>query len=1281
MMKLKFKYFFFISIHLIFFITINSCGPVKEWPTEPGKQSLGKGTKVRFVNLILENPPVDIYVDNVKVYSYSTFKLATYFFDLKPGQHEIKITRYSETDFLVKDTVKLDSNKFYMVSFAGSGSNLKIKLYEANQLNPQSDFALVRFINGFNEVDSVDLSIYNQIDNYLFTGLSYLSSTGFVRVNPGTSKINAFEVGSERLIFTSAVNLEANKIYSVFISGKRGVSDSTALNAYILDETKFTEQSLFSFEPGIAKARFINGITSAQSAQILIDNVPFRSSIPFNQATSFQSFKAGARKIKIALASGGGTLDTTIVFEELKNYTVYLSNAQNKLSIYTFLNETKTIPGNRSLLRIVNSSIDLENVIINYKSLLGQGVKEIPSYGKSTDYFELAPGQNILTLSSSGKPNLMSISAFLEGGRIYTAYLTGSYLGSDRNALMLSFVKDNDSLGQNLFTFEQVKSGIRLINGSPDFNGLDLIVDDNTLISNVAYKYATKYFQVNTGFRTIKVKPSDANTPIFQSTLNLEFDKKYILVAIDKSISPEVLVLESAQRTIPSGNASVRFVNGIYDQTAVDIKIINQFGSLSINQSVPKNVTNYINVPGGKNQIIVYQSGTQNVLVSSEADLDVGVQYTILLSGLSSGTGDKKYSIGFLKESDDLYQKLIEFSQIKTNVRFLNGLYDNPSVDFYVDSVKFASTINYRLATGLIKIPSGTNKNFLVTQAGSITQIYSRVSSIDFTKEYTFVVCGERNFPDGFLIENPAKSVPSGKSSIRFVHASSGLGNLTVSIQNAAGTTNIPNVSYKSASNYVDLISGNNQITVTISSTTGNIILTSDANLEENKAYTVYILGKWGNSGESALDIYFLVESNPGAQQLFKFAPLRSKLRFVNGSTDNPLLQLSVDDEFVATNVSYKLATALLNVNSGVNKSVKVFEFGSTTPLITQSLNLSHTKSYTFLVTNRKTNLEYVFFENPSKQVPAGKASLRIVHGAYDLSAVDITFNNYTSTTKITSLNYKSVSNYVDLDAGFNEIIVTKSTSSSQLILAIDATLEEGKIYTVYLLGNSSGNFGEEYSLNFLDETNTGGQALFGYTPSLIARMRVINASPNSSGLDVTLNQSKFVQNVLFGNSSGYQFLRSGLREVRVFQSGQTLPLISFNFQFETNKLYSFLLMDSVSKLSPILIEDMNFTLDPTKSYVRFINASPNSPPFDIKLGNPTGTIRHSYFTYQQITSYEPYDPQVLSFVFTRTGTSEELISLRGFSLSAGKAYTIILMGFYQGQIGQNLQVKWFQDN
>ncbi|MFN4111429.1 MAG: DUF4397 domain-containing protein, partial [Ignavibacteria bacterium] len=275
----------------------------------------------------------------------------------------------------------------------------------------------------------------------------------------------------------------------------------------------------------------------------------------------------------------------------------------------------------------------------------------------------------------------------------------------------------------------------------------------------------------------------------------------------------------------------------------------------------------------------------------------------------------------------------------------------------------------------------------------------------------------------------------------------------------------------------------------------------------EDKVYTVYILGNSGGSGDQALDINFLIESNSGAQQLFKFAPIKSKLRFINGSTDNPTLELNVDNEFVATNVSYKLATALLNVNSGVNKRVKVFEFGSTTPLLTQDFTLNHTKSYSLLVTNKKTNLEYIFFENTQKVVPAGKVSVRVVHGAYDLSQVDITFNNYSSKTKISGLSYKGISNYIDLPAGFNEVIVTKTSSPGQLVLAIDATMEEGKLYTIYLLGNSSGNFGEEYSLNFLDETNPAGQFLFNFTPSLISRIRVINASPNSPGLDVTLDQ------------------------------------------------------------------------------------------------------------------------------------------------------------------------------
>ncbi len=1259
-----------------------TCGPIHEWPTEPDKKFLGTGTKARIVNTSFNSEPIDVYISGNKVFSYAKFKDATPLFSLNPGEHIIKIVRNSDQELLAQDTVKLDSNKIYTIEVNGRSYDFMINLLERVDQEVRGNYSLLRFVNSNTEIGLIDVSVFNQNDYFLIPEIKNSSASNFIKLNSGTAKINIYRSGTENLIFTSSAYFEAGKIYTIFFAGNLSATDSTMLNAYFLDETKEEAQALFSFEQGLTKIRFINGLNINPSIQILVDGTVVRNSLIYNQATSYLTFKAGVRNIRINPGPGQGFIDTSIVFNELEQSTLYITNSANNLGIIKLSNEGRSISGNRALIRIVNATQDLQTLQINIKSLLGQNYFEVQNYSLVSNYLETASGQNIITISSSGKPNLISISAFLEGGRVYTAFVSGSYRGTDKNALSISFVKDNDTLAQNLFTFEQAKSSIRLINGSPEIDGLDLIIDNNRVLNNLVYKYTSRYYQINSGFRDVAVGITGTTSNIFQSTMNLEYGKKYLLFALGNLSNVDVITIENSSATIPFGKTRLRFINGIYDLTAIDIKITNSSGTTNLNQSIFKNVTNHIDVSGGKNQIIVTQSGTQNVLITSEAQLDVGAAYIVLVCGLSNQSGDKSYSISFLKEDEDLAQKLLEFSPIKTNLRFINGIYDNPTVDLFVDTLKAASSINYKLATGLIQIPSGNGRNLKVTRSSSITQVYSRVVNIDYTKEYSFIVCGEVNFPDGFLIENPQKIAPAGKSSLRFVHGATGLGNLAITVENSSGTSSIPNVSFKSSSNYIDLVSGNNKITVTISSMSGNLILTADANLEEGKVYTVYILGSPSGSGESALDINFLIESNPGAQQLFKFAPIRSRLRFVNGSTDNPNLQLSIDNEFVATNVTYKLATAILNVNSGVNKTVQVFEFGSTTPLINQSLTLSHTKAYTFVVANRKNNLEYIFFESPQKTVPSGKVSVRVVHGAFDLSQIDITFNNYTSKTKISGLNYKNVSNYIDIPAGFNEIIVTKTSSPGQLILAIDATLEEGKIYTIYLFGNSSGNFGEEYSLNFLDETNLGGQFLFSYTPSLISRIRVINASPNSPGIDVTLDESKLAQNVLFGNSSGYLFTRSGLREVKVTPGGQNVPvLVSFNFQFETNRLYSFILMDSISRITPVLIEDLNFTPIEGKAYVRFINASSNSPPFDIKIGNPDGVIKHSYFTYQQITSYEPYDPQILSFIFTRTNSSEELVSLRGFSLVAGKAYTIIIMGFYQGATGQHLQVKWFQDN
>ncbi len=1262
-------------------LLILSCGPIHEWPTTPGKISLGSGARIRFLNIALEISPVDIFIGNQKVQSYSTFSLATALLNIRPGSHEISIKLTGTSEILLKDTIKIDSGQIYTYYFENDKNRLVGKLTEIKQ-ELISGKAKVRFANISDDLGTIDLNIFNSNDNYLITEFQSKSFSSFISLIPGTSKINVFWSGTQNLTFTTQANLDAGKIYTCYLIGQISGTDSTALNAYFIDELKEGAQKLFTFELGNTYLRFINGVTFSTSIQIFVDEKQIRASLPFNQATQFFSYRAGVRKVRVNAGSISAFIDSSFYFEEQKYHTVYLSNSNNKSNVFIIPNERKSVPGNRALVRFINASHDLENVLINFVTLTGPTTLEIQNLGGYTNYFEVLTGQNVIKVSSSGKPNLLNIAASFEGGRVYSAFISGSYMGNERDALLLSFVKDNDSLGQQLFNFPPVRTAIRLINGTPEFTGLDLILENNKVVSNLSFNYASKYSNLNTGFRNVKVMPTGSSVPIYESTINLEHNKKYILFAIGRAQNPDVLMLEHTVRNVPFGKVSLRFANGIFDQNNVDLKIINSSGTTTINQILYKSVTGFLDLPSGKNQFVLLQSGTSNVLTTCEAILDVGVTYTCFLTGISSGTSSTMYSLGFLKEIDDTYHKLNQFNPIKTNVRFINGISDNPRVDFYVENDRVASNISYKLATALTKVNSGSNLSLRVTRLESITQIYSRVVNINYDKEYTFIVCGQLNFPDGFLIENPTKLAPSGRSSIRVIHALPGLGNLSLSVTNSSGTFSIPNIPFRSASNYLDLISGNNKITITIASVGGNIVLTSDSYLEEGKVYSLYVLGNPAASGEQQVNIFFLNETNPGAQELFKFNPIRTNLRFVNGSTDNPLLELNVDENIVASNVTYKLATSILQVNSGVNRRIKVFEFGSSTPLITTDLSLNHAKAYTFLVTNKKNQLEYIFFENPTKQALSGRSSIRFVHGAFDLETVDIVINNYTSITRLTNITYKNVTSYYDVPSGFNEIIVTRSGSASSLIIAIDATLEEGKVYTVYLLGNNSGNFGEEYSLNFLDETNPAGQYLFSYTRSNIASLRVINASPNSTGLDVTLDQTKIAQNVWFGNSSGYLFTRSGIREVKVTRGGTSSPiLLSFNFNFETNNFYTLVLTDSISKLTPLLVEDLKYNQIAGKAFVRFINASPNSIPLDIKIGNPAGTIKHSYFTYQQITSYEPYDPAIISFVFTRTNTNEELISLRGLSLLTNKAYTIVVMGFFNGPPGQNLQVKWFLDN
>ncbi|MBL7913865.1 MAG: DUF4397 domain-containing protein [Bacteroidia bacterium] len=89
------------------------------------------------------------------------------------------------------------------------------------------------------------------------------------------------------------------------------------------------------------------------------------------------------------------------------------------------------------------------------------------------------------------------------------------------------------------------------------------------------------------------------------------------------------------------------------------------------------------------------------------------------------------------------------------------------------------------------------------------------------------------------------------------------------------------------------------------------------------------------------------------------------------------------------------------------------------------------------------------------------------------------------------------------------------------------------------------------------------------------ARLLVTHASPDAPGVDLLLDNVKVNSAALeYPNNTGYLTVNSGSRNVKVNVTGTTTTVIDATLALVTNKNYSVFAVDSVSKISAVVIED-----------------------------------------------------------------------------------------------------------
>ena len=197
--------------------------------------------------------------------------------------------------------------------------------------------------------------------------------------------------------------------------------------------------------------------------------------------------------------------------------------------------------------------------------------------------------------------------------------------------------------------------------------------------------------------------------------------------------------------------------------------------------------------------------------------------------------------------------------------------------------------------------------------------------------------------------------------------------------------------------------------------------------------------------------------------------------------------------------------------------------------------------------------------------------------------------------------------------------------------------------------------------------------------PAGTAYISAIHASPDAPGVDLHVDGMVAGAGLTFPNNTAYLPVSAGTRSIAVKVAGTSTTVLSADLPVAANTYYSVFAVDSVSKLSALVLTDDLTAPASGKAHVRFIHLSPNAPAVDVALAG--GSVLIGDKSFKQYTSFVPLDAGTYDLEVRLAGTSSVVLPLPGITLTAGKIYTVFAKGFVGGTGAQALGAQIIVNN
>lgn len=192
-------------------------------------------------------------------------------------------------------------------------------------------------------------------------------------------------------------------------------------------------------------------------------------------------------------------------------------------------------------------------------------------------------------------------------------------------------------------------------------------------------------------------------------------------------------------------------------------------------------------------------------------------------------------------------------------------------------------------------------------------------------------------------------------------------------------------------------------------------------------------------------------------------------------------------------------------------------------------------------------------------------------------------------------------------------------------------------------------------------------------TPTPVALVSLYQGSPDAPDLDVVVdNRNIFNGKFEYTDYTGYLNFYTGDRNFKFSPFNASNALIDTTLNLVQGKVYSVFVIDKLSSIEALLVQDSSATPAAGNAMVRFVHLSPDAPAINVAVTDQAGDPLFGDQSFKSASAFKEVTARTYSFTVKPAGGDTALLTVPNITLEAGRYYTIIVRGFTAPPNGNN---------